>query len=103
MLSVNRSSSSIVIILLGITLLLSMSLVVQSQLAEARKQNKNGDDEAKQSDIQNDASPQNQQVNQKMKCASDAVCLAKAINILCTEKSLCYIGYNAPFLMSTPH
>jgi hypothetical protein len=100
---VNRSSISIAIIFLGITLLLSMSLIVQSQLAEARKQNKNSDGEAKQTDIQNDASPQNQQVNQKMKCASDAVCLAKAINILCMKNSLCYIGYNAPFLMSTPH
>jgi hypothetical protein len=90
--------------LLGVTLLLSMSLVVQSQLAEARKQNKIDDDEqAKQTDVENDASPQHQQVNQKMKCTSDAVCLAKAINILCMKNSLCYIGYNAPFLMSTPH
>lgn len=103
MLCVNSSSSSIVIILLGVTLLLSMSMVVLSQLAEARKQNKNGDEQAKETDIENNASPQHQQVNQKMNCTSDAVCLAKAINILCTKNSLCYIGYNAPFLMSTPH
>jgi hypothetical protein len=90
---VNYSISFIVVVLLGSTLLLSMPLTLQSQLAEARKQAKSGVT----------ASPEGQKVNQKIGCTSDAVCLAKAINIVCMEKSLCYIGYNAPFLFSTPH
>ena len=89
---VNISNSSVIIVLVGFMLLLSMYLTVQSQVAEARKQSKG------------DAPPKEQQlVNQKIKCTSDAICLAKAINILCMKNSLCYIGYNAPFLMSTPH
>lgn len=99
---VNSSSSSIVIVLIGVMLLLS-TVVVQSQFVDARKQNKINDEDTKQSETENGASPQHQQVSQKMKCTSDAVCLAKAINILCMKNSLCYIGYNAPFLFSTPH
>jgi hypothetical protein len=50
-----------------------------------------------------DSHSSKQLIDQKVKCASDAICLAKAINILCMKNSLCYIGYNAPFLMTTPH
>ena len=90
---VTRSNSKIVLIMVfSIALLLSMSITMQSQLAGARKR-----------DSSDGNSPESQQIDQKMKCTSDAICLAKAINILCMKNSLCYIGYNAPFLMSTPH
>ena len=80
--------------LVGVMLVLSVDVTLQSQVAQARKQNNNEDA----SDV-----PKQQHVDQKIKCSSDAVCLAKAINILCMKDSLCYIGYNAPFLFSTPH
>jgi hypothetical protein len=76
---------------MGFMLLLSISLIVELQLAEARTKSIS------------DSHSSKQLIDQKIKCASDAICLAKAINILCMKNSLCYIGYNAPFLMTTPH
>jgi hypothetical protein len=87
----NNLNSSISVVLIGFMLLLSISLTVELPQAGARTKS-----------ISDSQSPK-QLVNQKVKCASDAICLAKAINILCMKNSLCYIGYNAPFLMTTPH
>ena len=87
----NNLNSSITVVLIGFMLLLSISLIVESQLAEARTESPSAGHSSK------------QLIDLKVKCASDAICLAKAINILCMKNSLCYIGYNAPFLMTTPH
>ena len=85
-----NNSSSVVAVLLGVLILLSISLSTQLHLADARKKSSS-------------ETPLKQVTSQNLKCSSDAVCLAKAINILCTKDSLCYIGYNAPFLMTMPH
>jgi uncharacterized membrane protein len=87
----NNLNSSISVVLIGFMLLLSISLTVELPQAGARTKSIS------------DSHSSKQLVNQKVKCASDAICLAKAINILCMKNSLCYIGYNAPFLMTTPH
>jgi hypothetical protein len=87
----NNLNSSVIVVLLGFMLLLSVSVTVDLQLAGARKKGSA------------DGHSSKQLINQKLKCDSDAICLAKAINILCMKNSLCYIGYNAPFLMTTPH
>jgi hypothetical protein len=86
----SKRSSLVSLVVVGFMLLLPVSMNLQSQLAGARKQ----------SDGQ---VPTKQSNSQKLKCNSDAICLAKAINIVCSKNSLCYIGYNAPFLMAVPH
>ena len=87
----NNLNSSVSVVLIGFMLLLSISMTVELPQAGARTKSPS------------DSQSPKQLVNQKVKCASDAICLAKAINILCMKNSLCYIGYNAPFLMTTPH
>jgi hypothetical protein len=86
----SKRSNLVALVVVGFMLLLPLSLALPSQLAGARKQ----------SDGQ---VPMKQSNSQKIKCSSDAICLAKAINIICSKNSLCYIGYNAPFLMAVPH
>ena len=86
----SKHSNLLIPVLVGFMLVLALSLALPSELANARKQ---GD---RQSGIK-------QANSQIQKCSSDAICLAKAINIVCTQNALCYIGYNAPFLMASPH
>ena len=87
----NKRSNLITVVAVSFMLVLSMSLTLPSELAGARKKS-DGQVSIKQSN------------SQKIKCSSDAICLAKQINILCTENALCYIGgYDAPFLMANPH
>ena len=86
----SKHSKLVIPVFVGFMLLLPLSLALPSELANAHKQS------AGQSGIK-------QANSQIQKCTSDATCLAKAINIVCTQKALCYIGYNAPFLMASPH
>ncbi len=86
----SKHSKLIIPVLVGFMLLLPLSLALPSGLANAKKQS------AGQTGIK-------QANSQIQKCTSDATCLAKAINIVCTQNALCYIGYNAPFLMASPH
>ena len=86
----DKNSNLVIPVFVGFMLLLELSLALPSQLADARKQ----------TDVQSGIKLSN---SQKMKCSSDAICLAKAINVVCMQKSLCYIGYNAPFMMAMAH
>jgi hypothetical protein len=70
-------------------LLLYISLSLPLQMAKGKQQNadKATTKESKES------------ITQKNKCKDNAKCL----NIVCVKNALCLIGYNTPFLMSTPH
>jgi membrane protease subunit (stomatin/prohibitin family) len=70
-------------------LLLYTSLALPLQVAQG-KQQKNAE---------KSTTKESTAISQKNKCKDNAKCL----NIVCTKNALCLIGYNAPFLMSTPH
>ena len=90
LIKMSKHSKLVIPVFVGFMLLLPLSLALPSELANAHKQS------AGQSGIK-------QANSQIQKCSSDATCLAKAINIVCTQNALCYIGYKAPFLMASPH
>ena len=86
----SKHSNLVSLVVVGLMMLLAVSWALTSQLAGARKQS------AEQLSIK-------QSNSVKIKCSSDVTCLAKAINIVCTKDALCYMGYNAPFLMALAH
>ena len=90
MIKMSKHSKLVIPVFVGFMLLLPLSLALPSGVANAHKQS-GGQSGIKQAN------------SQIQKCTSDATCLAKAINIVCTQNALCYIGYNAPFLMASPH
>jgi hypothetical protein len=73
----SKRSNLVAIVVVGFMLLLPLSLALPSQLAGARKQ----------SDGQ---VPTKQSNSQKLKCSSDAICLAKAIDVLSEKFGLLY-------------
>jgi hypothetical protein len=92
-----KYTSLTIIAILASVLLLSMSLILPTQVARAQPHTKDQKKDGATGDTKT-----GQEVNQNSKCSKGAHCIQTSTNILCTH-SVCIFGSITPFIYPAPH